>query len=79
MDISRRKIEFIKDFLQLQNEALITRLENIIKKEKAKDDKLFSPMSIEDFNQRIEQSIKDAEEGRIISAEDLLKEIDGWS
>jgi len=34
MDLEARKIEFIQDFLKLQSEEAIARLEKVLKKEK---------------------------------------------
>ncbi len=34
MDLEARKIEFIQEFLKLQSEEAITRLEKVLKKEK---------------------------------------------
>lgn len=78
MDISRRKIEFIKNFLALQNEELIARFEKLLKSEKAEEDALFKPMSEKELNRRIDKSLKDAEDGKLTRAEDLLKDIEEW-
>lgn len=78
MDISRSKIEFIKNFLALQNEELIARFEKLLKSEKAKEDALFTPMSEKELNRRIDKSLKDAEDGKLTRAEDLLKDLEEW-
>ncbi len=44
----------------------------------ADDEEMFKPMTIEEFNDRIDQSLKDIEEGRVISSEDLLEEVKTW-
>lgn len=80
MDLQTRKITFIQEFLSIQNEEIVTRLENFLKKEKKNDaDNEFSPMSIEEFEKRIDQSMDDSKNGRVIDANDLLKEVEKWS
>lgn len=76
MDIQTRKINFVQEFLKLQNEELITNLENILSK--AKTVKQRSPMSIDEFNARIDQSLEDSDNDRVIHVDDLLSEIEKW-
>ncbi len=75
MNIQTRKIEFIKAFLQLQSEEVILRLENLLKSEMKAG---IERMSIEELNNRIDLSMEDSKNDRIISSDDLLKEIEGW-
>ena len=73
MDIEARKIEFIQEFLKLQSEEAISRLEKILKKEKnASDEKIFEPMTIEELNKRIDQSESDFKNNRFKTSSDLL-------
>jgi hypothetical protein len=69
MDIQTRKIEFVQAFLKLQSEELISLFENILNSE-TKDVK---PMTIEEFNSRIDQSEKDFENGDYKSHEEVFK------
>lgn len=79
MDLQTRKIAFVQEFLSIQNEEIIFRLENFLKKEKENNiDKEFSPMTMEEFQSRIDQSMEDSKNGRVIEAKDLLKEIKKW-
>ncbi len=72
MDLQTRKITFVQEFLRLQNEEIISGLENFLRNKKAEQfEKTLEPMSIEQFNLEIDQSMKDSDEGRIISAMDL--------
>lgn len=77
MDIQTRKIAFIQDFLKIQSEELISRLELILHKEEELDE--FRPMTIEKFNNRIDKSMKDSKNGRLINASDLKAKIDKWN
>lgn len=73
MDIQARKIEFIKQFLKLQNENSITRLESVLDQEMTEEkDKVFEPMSVEELNKRIDQSESDFENNRFKSSAELL-------
>lgn len=76
-DIQTRKIEFVQEFLKLNDEKIISRFEQLIRKEKkAIED--FKPMSQRELNRRIDASMKDSENGRLIEADDLLEVIKEW-
>lgn len=77
MDIQTRKIEFVQEFLKFQSAELITKLEKMLKSEDHNDAD-FSPMSEQDFNDRIDASMKDSEKGAIISAFDLKSKMKEW-
>ncbi len=73
MDIKTRKIEFIKSFLKLQSEEVISELERILKKNQIDDiSEDLKPFSIEEFNIRISQSEKDFENGAYKTTSELL-------
>ncbi len=79
MSLEARKISFVQEFLKVQNEDIVKSLEKLLHKAQAKaNDKRFSPMSIEEFHARIEQSERDIAAGRVISNDDLEKEIQSW-
>ncbi len=80
MDIQTRKIEFVQDFLKVQSEELISRLETLLRKEDySSSPSEFEPMTIEEFNNRIDKSMEDSENGRLISASDLKAKIKEWN
>ena len=80
MDLQTRKISFIQEFLSIQSEEVISRLEKYLEKEKKINiDKEFSPMTLEEFESRIDQSMEDSKNGRVIEANQLLEEIKKWS
>ncbi len=79
MDLQTRKIEFIQEFLKIESEELISRLETLLQgPNKKSDDHRFRPMTMDEFKARIDRSMEDSKNGRWISAEDLLKKIDTW-
>ena len=76
MDLQSRKILFVQEFLKLQSEKTISQLEKVLFRE-AKTTAM-EPMTIEQYEQRINQSINDSENGRLTDADDLLAEIKTW-
>ena len=80
MDIQTRKIEFVQDFLKVQSEDLISRLETLLRNENSPSNpNEFEPMTIEEFNSRIDKSMEDSKNGRLISAIDLKAKIKEWN
>ncbi|MBP1225240.1 hypothetical protein [Flavobacterium sp. 1355] len=74
MDLQTRKIEFVQKFLKIQSEELISQLENLLKNKSTFDDNdFFNPMSIEEFNNRIDQSEEDFKNGRHKTTSQLLE------
>jgi lipoate-protein ligase A len=79
MDIQNRKIEFVQEFLKVQNEDIIKRLEKILRKEiKNSGKEELKPMTIEEFNKRIDRSMEDSKNGRLIKASDLKAKMEKW-
>lgn len=79
MDIQLRKINFVQEFLRLDNEQVIAKLEKLLTAEKKKLNKReLKPFTIEEFNKRADEAEADAKAGRVTRAEDLLKEIETW-
>ena len=70
MDLQTRKIEFVQKFLKIQNEELITQLENLLKKNRSSES--LAPMSIEELNARIDQSEKDFKAGNFKTSTEIL-------
>lgn len=77
MNIEVRKIEFIQEFLKLQSEEVISKLEKILQKEINHSDKReIEPMSVSELNSRINKSMEDSKNGRLTEANELLAEIE---
>ena len=80
MELELRKINFIQEFLRIQDETVISDLEKLLLKTKSDSyEKNLKPMSIEQFNSEIDQSEDDIKNGRIITAEELKSKIKQWS
>lgn len=69
MDLSSRKIEFIRQFLKLSSEEAIAKFEALMKKEKSELD---NPFSVEELKNRIQKSESDFENQRFKTSEELL-------
>ncbi len=78
MNIQTRKIEFVQAFLQIQNEDLISRFEELLDRERKNESK-FEPMSIGEFNRRINISLSDSKNDKVIESSKLMSEIEQWS
>jgi len=79
MDLQSRKIEFVQEFLKLQSEEAISRLEKLLKIEKKWDGDGLEPMSVEELNERIDKSMEDSKNGRLTEVNQLLAEIEKWT
>lgn len=73
MNLETRKIVFIQEFLKVQSEEVIARLEKLLKTERSPaEEKLLKPISAKELNDRIEQSESDFENNRFKSSSELL-------
>lgn len=77
MDIQSRKIEFVKEFLKLQNEELLTSLENLLRSKSSKKNEI-KPLTVSELNKRIDKSIQDSENDRVTLSDDLMIEVGKW-
>lgn len=79
MDIQTRKLEFIEEFLKVNNEQLITRLEKLLQSEESMSGNQLQPLSMEELDERIDQSLDDSKNGRLTKSSNLMDEIQGWN
>ncbi len=79
MDIDTRKLSFVREFLRVSDEKLITKLEKVLHSERIKrTSRELEPMSMAEFNRMIDQSEEDHQKGKVTEARDLLKEVEKW-
>lgn len=79
MDLQTRKIEFVQEFLKIQKEEAVLRLEKLLEKEKVKiEAEDFKPFSVEEFQKRIDRSVGDSKQNRLTGNADLLNEVQKW-
>lgn len=80
MDLEARKISFVQEFLRLQNEEIVSGLEKLLRKRKAKlAEESFKPMTKEQYNAEIDQALEDSKNGRMTKATDLKAKIQKWN
>jgi len=77
MDLQTRKIAFVQDFLKLESEKVIVQFEKLLQKQTNTESTL-EPISVVDFQKRINQSVSDSAEGKLTSSEHFLEEIAEW-
>ncbi len=73
MNLEARKIEFVQEFLKLQSEEAVSRLEKILKNERnAADEGIFEPLTPDELNKRIDQSESDFRNNKFKSGSEIL-------
>lgn len=79
MDLQSRKLAFVQQFMQLENEEIVSELEDFLKLELAqyKDSEL-RPMTIEEFNANLAMAFDDIANNRVITNEELQQKIQQW-
>jgi len=79
MDIQARKISLIQEFLRINSEELINKLDRFLHDEKKKYyEKELKPMSLDNFNDMIDKAEEDSVNGRVVEAKNLKKDIEKW-
>ena len=79
MNTIDRKLRFVQEFLRVTDEEIIGKLEQLLGSERHK--KIFNaivPLTMDEFNERIDQSEDDFKRGRFTETHDLLKSIETW-
>lgn len=73
MDIQTRKIEFVRKFLSLEDEKILSLFEKLLTENQVKKEQShFKPMSVLELNARIDKSEDDFKNGRYKSTSELL-------
>ncbi len=79
MNLEARKISLVQEFLRIDNEEIISALENVLHKIKSENfDESLKPMSLDQFNDEIDKAIDDEANDRIINIQDLKNKIQQW-
>lgn len=79
MDLQTRKIQFIQEFLNLQSEEIINRFEKLLRSEKKRISKnRIEPLTLEKFNKRIDTSMEDSLNDRVMESNELVSKIEKW-
>lgn len=79
MDLQTRKIHFIQEFLKYANENLLGKFEKLLKQEREKAfEQEIKPLTLKEYELRMEKAFKDVKNNRVKSARVLKKEIATW-
>lgn len=79
MDLQTRKLQFIQEFLRINSEEIINKLDKFMQDERKKiHEQELKPMSLDQFNEMIDRSEDDFVNDRVIEAKDLKDEIAKW-
>jgi hypothetical protein len=78
--VESKKLHLIEEFLKIQNEEIINRIEVIIKEERFKvlKGELDLPFSEKKFNEMIDRAENEAVQGKVHTSKDLKKQIQSW-
>ena len=79
MDLQKRKLHFIQDFLKYANNNLLDKFEEILRAERAKTfEKEIKPLTISQYEQRIAKAVDDVKNNKAKTARVIKKEIETW-
>jgi hypothetical protein len=79
MNIEARKLNLIEEFLRIDDESLIAKLESFIKQEKkVSHERNLKPMSMNEFHEMIDHAKSDSDAGRVISHQELKRKVKAW-
>ena len=79
MNLEARKISLVQEFLKLDDEKIIDALESLLHKSKSElFEENLKPMSMNQFNNEINQALDDEKNNRLIAVEDLKDKIEKW-
>lgn len=78
MDIQARKIEFVQEFLKIQNEELLTRLEKLLSSNTSVSGNELKQITVEEINKRIDKSMSDSENNKLTISSDFILEVEKW-
>ena len=79
MDLQKRKLHFIQDFLKYANNNLLDKFEEILRSEREKAfEKEIKPLTISQYEQRITKAVDDVKNNKAKTAQVMKKEIETW-
>ena len=79
MDLQSRKIQFIQEFLKHANSNILDKMEELLRQERKKEfEKEIKPMTLDEYERRIDAAFDDVKNNRVKSARQLKNEIATW-
>jgi len=79
MDIHSLKLKFIQEFIKINSQELVLKLDKFLREEKKKMyEKEIMPMSYKEFHSIIDRAEEDVENHRIVEVDELNKQVKKW-
>lgn len=79
MDLQTRKIHFVQEFLRTANSSMLEKFEEMLRYERKKIyEEEIRPMTLNQYEQRIDKAIDDFKNNRVTNAQKLKKDIASW-
>ena len=79
MDLQRRKLQFVQEFLRLAHDNIIEKFEKMLQQERKRIvEQDISPMTMDQYEQRINNASDDLKNNRVTTAKKLKNEIASW-
>lgn len=79
MTLEARKFHLIEFLVTLRDESVISKVEDLLRKERVKAyEASLKPMSVDELKERAVAAEKDIKEGNLIDIEDLEKKMKDW-
>lgn len=78
--LEKRKINLVQNFLALDNIETISKVEVLLNEEKARiyEESISKKMTHQELSNMLDKAEDDFKNGRIITAEELLKKVENW-
>ncbi len=78
MEIDVKKIKIVQDVLRLQDASVLAQIDEVLRRNRSETyEKSLRPMTVEELELRVEESMADFKAGRVKSSEELLKKYGG--
>ena len=79
MDLQTRKLHFIQEFLRLANDSIVEKFEEMLQQERKKIvEQEISPMTLTQYEHRIDKALDDLKNNRVATPKELKQEISSW-
>lgn len=79
MDSKERRLNFIREFYQLEDDEVLSRLEELLYAERQKNKTSSVPMPLDELYQRVDLSMNDSNSNKLTEIDDLIAEVSKWS
>ena len=72
MDIQTHKLEFLSEYLRINDEELLLKLSTLLRRERQKRVKSYlQPMTHEELSNKLKKAENDIQEGKVMSQQDI--------